>query len=278
MGRRIFLTAVLVACGGLPVTAGAERLPEIAIIIDDMGDRKRLGWEALQLPGPVAYAFLPDTPHGAPMAEAAWRANKEVLLHLPMDPVEARAHPTSISAGDDQATVSERLRTALASVPKAVGVNNHQGSRVTQSRAHMDWLMGELQRLHPLYFVDSRTAGGSVAFQSARAHGIPAAKRNIFLDTDPDGAAVAEQFFRLTKRAKRYGSALAIGHPYPSTLRVLNRELRQLPAHGVKLVSPSALIRRQLGAGPEPAGKRVRLTPSARLGTTATLPQPRTAR
>ena len=115
MGRRIFLTAVLVACGGLPVTAGAERLPEIAIIIDDMGDRKRLGWEALQLPGPVAYAFLPDTPHGAPMAEAAWRANKEVLLHLPMDPVEARAHPTSISAGDDQATVSERLRTQLGS-------------------------------------------------------------------------------------------------------------------------------------------------------------------
>ena len=114
----------------------------------------------------------------------------------------------------------------------------------------------------------------------ARVGGEPAAvgKRCAQTLFGPDGAAVAEQFFRLTKRAKRYGSALAIGHPYPSTLRVLNRELRQLPAHGVKLVSPSALIRRQLGAGPEPAGKRVRLTPSARLGTTATLPQPRTAR
>lgn len=278
MGRRIFLPAALAILIAWPLAAIADGPPSIAIIIDDMGDRKRLGWQALQLPGPVAYAFLPDTPHGAPMAEAARRANKEVLLHLPMDPVQARAHPTSISASDDQGTVRSRLMQALASVPQAVGVNNHQGSRITQSARHMDWLMADLKRLNPLYFIDSRTSGRSVAYQAARDHGIPAAKRNIFLDTDPDGAAVAEQFFRLTQRAKRFGTALAIGHPYPSTLRVLNRELSQLPAHGVKLISPSALIRRQLGEGPARGGKRLRLSPSARLGTTATLPPPRTAR
>ncbi len=271
---------LLGAIAGAPVQA-AEPLPQIAIIIDDMGDRKALGWEALQLPGPVAYAFLPDTPHGSEMAEAAWRANKEVLLHLPMDPVGGRAHPASISTRDDRETVARRLRHALAGLPHAVGVNNHQGSRVTQSEPHMRWLMAEMQRISGLYFIDSRTSGASVAYAAARQQAIPAAARDVFLDSDPDGAAVAEQFHRLVRRAKRRGTALAIGHPYPSTLRVLKRELQQLPAHGVELVPPSQLVRERSGlqsvTAPSPA-QQLKLSPSASLSTTATGPMPRTAR
>ncbi|HEY7111859.1 MAG TPA: divergent polysaccharide deacetylase family protein [Thermoanaerobaculia bacterium] len=45
------------------------------------------------------------------------------------------------------------------------------------------------------------------------------------------------------RRAKEEGEALAIGHPHPATLDVLERELRNLPAKGVRLVRVRDLVR-----------------------------------
>jgi polysaccharide deacetylase 2 family uncharacterized protein YibQ len=235
------LSLLAAALGGIP---GAAAAPLVSVIIDDMGDSLQQGRTALDLPGAVAYAFLPESPHTVSLAERAYAAHKEILVHLPLQPMEARAHPLALSMQTAPTQRRDSLQQLLASVPHATGVNNHQGSRATANRTQMRWLMRELS-LYPIgFFVDSRTTPDSVAYTVARAYGIPATRRQVFLDHDPDAAAVEQQFSRLIALARRHGSALAIGHPHPATLAVLAQHLPQLTQQGISLIAPSELIRR----------------------------------
>lgn len=244
----------------------------IAIIIDDLGEQHLGGLHAARLPGPVALAFLPGGRFTRQQAALAHERGKEVLLHLPLQPGgAARAHPTALTVDTGHEQLREYFRTALDSVPFASGVNNHQGSLLTQREAPMDWLMREIAQRPGLYFVDSRTSTGSVAYRAARQHGIPSAERNVFLDTQRGEAAVRASFRELIAKALHNERALAIGHPYPETFKVLEEELPLLAQrYGVRLVPPSELIARQSGVrGPY---RQLRLSPALTLATSTTGP------
>ena len=116
------------------------------------------------------------------------------------------------------------------------------GSLLTQHPGHMAWLMQELGRRGDLYFVDSYTTPSSVALRLAREHGVPATRRHVFLDSEVSRDAVAEQFARLKNRARLYGVAVAIGHPYEVTLDYLERALPQLEREGFDLVPVNDLV------------------------------------
>src|SRR5271166_2330233 len=67
--------------------------PRIALIIDDCGYSLPRDLRFLKLNIPVTLSILPMTPHGKEVAEAAQAAGKSVMLHLPMEPQSAAAHP-----------------------------------------------------------------------------------------------------------------------------------------------------------------------------------------
>ena len=228
----------------LSCTAGAKA-PAVSIIIDDLGYRLAEGRSAVELPGPVACAMLPESPFTPQLANLAQQRGKEVLLHLPLQPGAGRGHPLTIL---DSASPEQRealLQRALSAVPQAVGVNNHQGSRLTSEREPMRWLMQALRDRGGLYFVDSRTSAATQAENEAWQQDIPTTRRQVFLDNTRGAAAVRKEWQRLLALARKNGSALAIGHPYPETLALLKSELPRLQAQGIRLVAPSALIREQ---------------------------------
>lgn len=218
----------------------------IGIIIDDMGKRLETGQRVLALPGPVACAFLPRASHTRELAEQANRHDREVLLHLPMDSVDGR--PLDNGAVTLEMTESEFVSTVLDNlrrVPHVIGVNNHMGSLLTRHPGHMRWLMEAMRRQGTLFFVDSRTTKATVALQVAAENGIPGIRRNVFLDNEPNEKDIALQFDRLVALAREQGTALAIGHPYPQTLALLEKRLPQLARQNVRLVSVRELIERQ---------------------------------
>lgn len=255
---------------GLAATTG-EPLVTVSIILDDLGERKAAGDRAVNLPGPVACAFLPHTQFGPGQAARAHALGKEILLHLPLQPgASARAYPTAITLGTGRQEMDEYVRAALQSIPHVSGVNNHQGSLLTEAPMHMDWLMAQLKSIGGLYFIDSRTSGGSIAYRMARARGVPTAERTVFLDDTPTETAIRHQFAQLIARARRDERALAIGHPHPETLKVLEAEIPRLAKMGIRLVAPSELIALQSGNGPY--YKRLQLSPE--LSLSATRPGP----
>lgn len=215
----------------------------IALIIDDLGNRREYDQQAIMLPGPVACAFLPHGHHTRQLAQQAHSHDKEVLLHLPMQAV-GDVPPEGGKLTLDM-TRLEFLRVFsddLNAVPHASGVNNHQGSLLTRHPGHMSWLMQGIKQHAGLFFVDSRTTRNTIARQLAREHGVPSIARNVFLDHDRDIQSVRAQFRRLLEIARQRGTALGIGHPYPETLAVLKEEIAALETHQVKLVSVARLI------------------------------------
>jgi polysaccharide deacetylase 2 family uncharacterized protein YibQ len=160
-----------------------------------------------------------------------------------MDSVDGRP----LDQGAVTLDMSEReflttVQTNLALLPHAVGINNHMGSLLTRHPGHMFWLMREILRRQPMFFVDSRTTVATVARQVAVENGVRSADRNVFLDNELDEGEIAFQFRRLLQLARKQGSALAIGHPHPQTLALLEREIPGLGQRGVQLVSVSDLI------------------------------------
>lgn len=216
----------------------------VAIIIDDLGYDLEAGIKAIDLPGPIACAILPETPRGRELAERARQQGKEVLLHLPL---QSQSHNQAIDPGAIGLDTSrERLARIFASniesVPHAIGVNSHRGSLLTRHPGHMAWLMQEIKANGALFFVDSYTTERSIALDSASESGVPAVRRDVFLDPDRDPQTVERQFARLKELARRTGMAVGIGHPYPATLKLLERELPGLGREGIDLISISRYV------------------------------------
>ena len=246
-------TACLVLCSALLPTAGANssetvaddtpvavRLaPRIVLIIDDLGNLKNAGARTTALDGPVACAVLPHTPHAKRIAKDAHAAGKEVLLHLPLQPIKQFQSPSSGTIQID--TTHEQLIRILsidiAAVPHVVGVNNHMGSLLTQHPGHMSWLMDELGTRGNLFFVDSFTSESSVALQFAHEHAVPAIRRDVFLDNTPTPAAIDAEFQRLKRLARSRGMAVGIGHPYAQTLAYLEIAIPKLREEGFELIT-----------------------------------------
>jgi len=219
--------------------------PRLVLVIDDMGDNRKAGLEALKLQGPVTYAFLPHSPFGAELAELAQQRGKEVILHAPMANTHNRAlGPGALTTSMSQQEFKKTLRAGLDSIPHVIGFNNHMGSLLTQNQQMMGWAM-DVAEERQLFFLDSRTTAKTVAWRTARNAGVPWLLRDVFLDHERTTDFVDHQFLKALAVARRYGTAVVIGHPYEVTVDYLKAALPALDEAGVQLVSASALLLQQ---------------------------------
>jgi uncharacterized protein len=218
------------------------QMPRIAILIDDLG-YNRLGMESsLLLPTEVALAILPSTPFALQTALSAQKQKRITLLHAPMENQrELKLGPGGLYAKMTERELKDTLSKDLDSLPGIQGANNHMGSLLTTKADSMKWVMETLKG-RSLFFIDSLTSPKSVAKKTAQEYGLETVSRDVFLDNIRTEQAIDKQFSRLLKLAKRHGSALAIGHPYPETMSYLKKRLNHLEQDGVRLVKLSDLL------------------------------------
>jgi len=214
----------------------------IVLIIDDLGFDGQPLDRVMSLDPNVNCAILPNSTRASEFAEKLNARGFEILCHLPMEPRGSEApgrNAILTSMSDDE--IARATRENLEAVPHARGVNNHMGSLATTDRRVM---MNVIRALpEGMYFVDSRTTGGSVAADVAREMNVRTATRNVFLDDVATEAAVRKQLAMLVSAAERQGVAVAIGHPHPATMRVLAEALPELRARGFRLVRASEVVR-----------------------------------
>lgn len=216
--------------------------PMLAIIMDDIGPDLAVARRLMALEPPVTLAILPYAAAASVLAQEAADAGREVFVHLPMEPGGLDdPGPWALSRAQDAQAVAERVRWAFARVPGATGFNNHMGSGFTSDAQAMARVFAALAGSENLVFVDSLTGPRSIAVNSAREAGFPALRRDVFLDTDRDESAIAARLEEALALAASRGHAIAIGHPYPQTLSVLDRLAQRAEAHGVEIVMVSTL-------------------------------------
>lgn len=216
----------------------------VALVIDDLG-RDVGDVDRLELLGvPITYAVLPFESRTTDVVAALRRRGAEFLLHLPMEPSNgADPGPGALRRAMGSEELARATRRALEAVPGAAGVNNHMGSGLSTDRPAMEAVLAVIGS-RGLYFLDSRTSAESVAYTAARALDVPAAERQVFLDPDPRPEAVRYQFRRLLEAARARGAAIAIGHPHPDTVAVLEEEVPLAVERGYRFVPVSYLLDR----------------------------------
>lgn len=230
--------AVVVAALSLvisaPSPAEALDIPEghgavIAIVIDDVLDNRKLD-AFLELDAAITYAVFPFSRGGAHASERIREAGGEVIVHLPVTSRRSRTSGRKLGPGWPAAAVEAFVERALASVPGAVGMNNHKGS--TTNVRSMRRLMAALKE-RDLFFLDSVTVENTVGYAAALEAGMPSRINNIFIDGQGSVLSARRSLVRLARMAAAAGSAIGIGHlQRPSTAAVLREFIPLLKAKG----------------------------------------------
>ena len=229
-----------------PVSPAIPAHPKarVAIVIDDMGPDLGKLKELFDAGGPITIAIMPNQRHSAETAKEAAKKGWDVILHLPMEPKDLAENDPGDDAlltGMDRAEIEAVLRRDLSSVPNAIGVNNHMGSRFTEDEEKMRLVL-EILKKKGVFFLDSKTSPDSVAGRLAREIGLPSAERSVFLDNTRDVEYVKGQIRELVGIASKKGTAIGIGHPYPETIEALRQTLPSFRSSGVKIVRLSELV------------------------------------
>jgi hypothetical protein len=228
--------------------SGAQR-GVVAIVIDDVGWDDTALAALATLDAPLALSVLPGTPRADEAIALAKRKGWDLMVHLPMEPEFGKIEKETIRTSDDDAVVRERVLSALAKVPGAIGLNNHQGSKATADPRIMREVLSVVKE-KGLFFLDSRTTPATQGEKIARILGVPFLSRDVFLDDaaaeakDPGGApgALDTAWERALSVAMSKGEAVVIGHPHRETVAFLAATLPKLAARGLRPVKLSELV------------------------------------
>ena len=203
-------------------------------IIDDVGNNLSQLEPFLELPFPLTFAIMPKRPFTAESAERISKLGFNIILHQPMEPVgDANPGEGAIFTDMDAERIREILDENLASLPDAIGVNNHMGSRATADPGVMSTILEYLAQKE-LFFVDSVTTEHVVGRDIAVKLQVDYTKRNtLFLDNQDDEEKIRELIISGTEVAKRDGNAVLIGHVQtPSLASILADMYDELSEQG----------------------------------------------
>ena len=254
--RQFFLKAAISLLPGLAATgpwhslalaAGIKKSTrtkaEIAIIIDDIGFSRARAHKFLDIGIPLTFSVLPRITFTRELADTLHCAGHEIMLHQPMEPVDAHYNPGPGALYTDfvNKEITAAINENISEIPHVTGVNNHMGSKFTADGNKMRSAL-KVVKERKLFFVDSMTTHLSAGYQTASRLGISTARRNIFLDNHIEVPAILTQLDKLQRRALKKGRALAIGHPFPETVAAIDIFSRRMKMPGVKFVPVSRVL------------------------------------
>lgn len=202
--------------------------PALIIVIDDMGQKMEDAGRLAALPYPIALAVWPHARYRRDTVRLAREMGLDILAHVPMEALPDKGGkppapgPNALRTDMDDEALSRMLHHSLALLPEAIGFNNHMGSALTSNDAACRAIArGEAGRGY--FILDSMTHPQSRLFARCRQMGIVSAARSVFLDNSRRIPSILANLSLAARKARQYGAAIAIGHPYPETIAALQR-------------------------------------------------------
>ena len=223
----------------------------VAIIIDDIGYDMKPVRELLNIDAQITFAVLPHLRHSHEAAEAAHQVNREIMLHLPMEPSSYPQDKPGAGAlftdmSDEEVVI--QLENNLSSVPYATGVNNHMGSKFMSDEEKLTTVFKQLKKRN-LFFIDSRTTNDSKAMAASQKVHLTIASRRIFLDNERDYSKIYQILMDVALTPAGRAPVIVIGHPYPETIRALRDASKAFREKGIMIIPVSQLMKKSTAQG-----------------------------
>jgi len=224
----------------------ASFIREASIIIDDIGYDINALKSLMKIDADLTFAILPFQAHSLESAEMLHKAQKEILLHLPMEPVsypqEKPGEGALFTDMSDEEIVLQ-LKRDIAAVPYVSGVNNHMGSKFMMDKQKLFLVFKELKKSN-MFFVDSRTSADTKTVPAAKKAGLKVAQRKIFIDNNRNYNEIHNNLMSVA-RGDDISPIIIIGHPYPETIEALKDATKILRDKGVLIVPLSMIMKKQ---------------------------------
>jgi polysaccharide deacetylase 2 family uncharacterized protein YibQ len=227
-----------------PTKEKAVLQPKIALVIDDLGEDRRIAREFLEWNFPLTFSILPFTPYAKIIAREAHLKGKEVIVHVPMEPhgyPKVKPGEGALLEGMNEESLRQQLVKVIKAVPYIKGASNHMGSRLMEDPEKVKVILSELKQRR-LFFLDSRTTPQTVGMNVAQGLGLKGMERTLFIDHFLDEEDIKQRIEKLISLSVSNGKAIGIGHPHPATLRSLKEMIPKMKEKGIELVPLSAVM------------------------------------
>lgn len=221
-----------------------EKRWNVVFVIDDAGNNLRELEPFLRFPGDITISVLPGLQHSVQVARMVREAGKTLFLHQPMEALGGEEPgPGAIYKGMSADEVRAVLEANIREIGPVAGMNNHQGSLITEDEEIMKTVL-EFCRDNRFYFLDSRTSPGSVAPKVSRELGMTIATRNIFLDNERDAASIINYMEQGLSIARERNTVVMIGHAWSTELAgIITRSYSSLSEQGYNFSTVADIMR-----------------------------------
>lgn len=207
--------------------------PKMAIIIDDIAYPSQL--KSLHKLGlKITPSFFPYNQNNKFTPEMA-QNEPFYIVHLPMEALHFyQSAQKWLKVGESKSDIDAYIRQIKQDFPRLEFINNHTGSKFTQSYPDMKNFIDVLNK-YGIEFIDSRTTPQTKAPEIYKKLHKPLLSRQVFLDNIEDVNAIIKQLKEAVRIAKKDGYVIAIGHPHQKTFEAL-RQFKNTLLNEVELV------------------------------------------
>jgi polysaccharide deacetylase 2 family uncharacterized protein YibQ len=223
--------------------------PRLALVLFGFGDDLAEARRAFDLPVPFAVALSPDGRSSLAMFRAAHEKDREVVLHIPLEPVnypQLNPGPGTLLVTMKPDRVTGTVRRWLDQSGQVVGVANHMGSLATQDMTLMGAVFRELQRRH-LPFLHLLPAAGAVCRPLAAEMGVVYDEPDAVLDSEArakTAKALDRRWGEILERARARERTAVWVRVTPLTRDWIKRATKQKRLGGVDLAPLSGVLRK----------------------------------
>jgi polysaccharide deacetylase 2 family uncharacterized protein YibQ len=214
--------------------------PKVALVIGGLGLNATATRAAIErLPPEVTLSFVPYSDGLQAWIDQARAAGHEVMLEIPMEPLDYPTNdpgPYALMANASASETGKRLEWLLSRGAGYFAVTNYLGGRFLNAPPAVAAFTAVL-KARGLGFIDDGAG-------ARRGAGVPRASASAVIDEQLSADGIDKALLGLEAQALQHGSALGAGFSYPVTIEQVGRWAQGLAGRGYQLAPASAIVHR----------------------------------
>jgi polysaccharide deacetylase 2 family uncharacterized protein YibQ len=218
--------------------------PVIVVIIKGLGLSSSTTEDALDLPKEVTLGLSPYSPSIVDWAEKAKKKGHEFIINIPMETNDYSVNdpgPYALITKQDKEENITRLKMLLSLTKDYQAVYSEKEEIFTHAINSVKPILESLKD-QGKYFIYGGGYADFSLIQVAEGMAYPIVVNDILLDDEISSDGINKKLSELEGTAKTRGYAVLMAHPYPITIRMLQRWLPETEKRGFRVAPISVLL------------------------------------
>jgi uncharacterized protein len=222
----------------------SDNRPKIVLVITGLGLSQAISQSAItDLPGPITLAFSNFSSEPGAWMTRARQLGHEVLLDIPMEPLDFPASdpgPDTLLSHNTTDENNALLLKHLANGKGYIGLTSLSGSRITTTPDKLKPVLEELKK-RGLMWLDANLTPLSASDLLSKEVKLPSAKADMHINENMGAAAITKILSDAEASATQHGHSIIIIQPSPLAISLLRDWSKKLSEKHLSLAPLSSI-------------------------------------